>query len=219
MPGGARSARARRALVPTASASNLRQRPKRRDQPRRDLRIELVGGDDHVGEQRIAAARRVVERPLIGAERAGQRAQAVGIGEGEIGMVDQSLDRSDRIAAAAPPPAARTICRAPADRRGSARKMPPAPPRARARRATPKCRARPGGRSYCRRASNCALASLAPSSGSPAAISPSATLRRRRTPLAVGDRSLPRPGWRNAQPSNCSPSASPIAARSPSRAS
>ena len=39
--------------------------------------------------------------------------------------------------------------------------------------------------------SNCALASLAPSDGSPAAISPSATVLSLRTPLARGDRSPP----------------------------
>ena len=51
----------------------------RRNQPRRDLRVELVGGDDHVGEERIAAAVGRMERPVIAAERAASERSRLGL--------------------------------------------------------------------------------------------------------------------------------------------
>ena len=74
-------------------------------------------------------------------------------------------------------------------------------------------RARPAGRSCCRRGRTAPWRAPPPARWSAAAIRPSATVRSRRTPLAAGDRSSPAaPSLRCAASSSCA-SAEPIAAQ------
>ena len=92
-----------------------------------------------------------MERPMVGAEGAGQRAQPVGVGDREIGVLRKRSTPGRRYR-----PLRGRLQREPfvehqrivveAVVEGVERRL-----RVRARRATPGRRARPGGRSYCRR--------------------------------------------------------------------
>ena len=70
----------------------------RRHQPGSDARVQFFGGEDHVGDKSVTAPRRVVERPLVNREIPDQRAQAVGVGEGERGVAGEALDLVDGLA-------------------------------------------------------------------------------------------------------------------------
>ena len=88
---------------------------------------------------------------MIAAEGPGERAQAIRVGDREVGVARRGAAPDRRCRGVARRPEARTICPAPAGHRGSAHRMRRAQPDARAHRATPGPQARPGGRSYCRR--------------------------------------------------------------------
>ena len=160
-----------------------------------------------------------MERPLIAAERADQRAQAVGVGDGEVRVLGKTQHLVERVRTLR-----RGLQREPfvehqrvvveALVEGVERGL-----RARARRATPGCRARPGGRSYCRRrrtapwqAPRLAARRRPPASPSATRAQPADALGARRQIVAVGAVAA---GARQAARRE---SAVPIASRSASRA-
>src|SRR5512139_2938934 len=72
--------------------------PQRWHLPSRDLRIDAVDLQDHVGDEAIATPRRIVERPLVGCEVRYQGAPSVRISKVEVLVTGQSLDDLNRIA-------------------------------------------------------------------------------------------------------------------------
>ena len=142
----------------------------RRDHPRRDLAVHRVERDDRVGQEPIAAARRVVEpHRIAGGEAADQGAHAVRVAQVVVGVPRQRAHRLQRARQLRRSPGSRTTCPAPARRRARRRGTRPAPPCARGSRCRPARRAPPARRSCFWPASNCALARRTPS-GSTAEI-------------------------------------------------